>query len=144
MVIILNLRMSKQKKLNHAIHNKNVCDFLSSEDNYVDWVITTAFYSSIHFVDHKLFPIKVNEENGNKLSLKCINDFKRYYNISQDKHSVRADLVQSNCNQIHNSFNWLRSLSSTARYSDYIFPKPSSLIQQVKAQLDLIDEYCKK
>ncbi len=50
--------MSKSDSLNHAIHNKEVCVHLSKESRYSDWVITTAFYSAVHFVEHKIFPIK--------------------------------------------------------------------------------------
>lgn len=41
----------------HGIHNKDACDSLISGNKYHDWIVTTAFYSSIHLIDTKLFPL---------------------------------------------------------------------------------------
>lgn len=41
----------------HAIHNEEACDFLLSSNKFNDWVITTAFYSALHFVQHEIFPL---------------------------------------------------------------------------------------
>ena len=49
--------MSKNDSLNHAIHNKEACEYLSKEPKFSDWVITTAFYSALHFIDYKIFPL---------------------------------------------------------------------------------------
>lgn len=41
----------------HAIHNEAACDFLLSSKRFNDWVVTTAFYSALHFIQHELFPL---------------------------------------------------------------------------------------
>lgn len=47
--------------LNHAKHNYEVCFFLYEKTKYNDWIITTAYYSAIHFVYYKLFPNKYED-----------------------------------------------------------------------------------
>ncbi|MEJ7683795.1 MAG: hypothetical protein WKG06_39235 [Segetibacter sp.] len=53
------LKYEKNKeRLDHAIHNENVCSYLELKKEYADWIITTAFYSALQFVSYKIFPLK--------------------------------------------------------------------------------------
>lgn len=52
--------MSILDHLAHAGHNEQVCKHLCSKPSYSDWVITTAFYSAIHYVRHLMLPVIVN------------------------------------------------------------------------------------
>ena len=58
-------------KKQHAIHNEEVCDFLLTSKKFNDWVVTTAFYSSLHFVQFELFPLT---DDGQKYT-----DFNIYF-----------------------------------------------------------------
>jgi hypothetical protein len=40
----------------HALHNEEACDYLFADEKFNDWVVTTAFYSALHFAHHELFP----------------------------------------------------------------------------------------
>ncbi|MDR0801615.1 hypothetical protein [Fluviicola sp.] len=104
-------------KRDHGKHNKAVCDFLhlNSGDKVKcnDWIITTAFYSSIHFIDHILFPL---EHNGKKFS----NISEAHNNISsQSVHQTRGILVNLYLTKINTAYKFLISESQSARYSRY-------------------------
>jgi len=143
MALIIPTIMSKINKIDHAKHNEEVCNFLSPQENYIDWVITTAFYSAIHYVDHKLFPMKVNHESGSKFTIKSIDEYRNNFpKKGIDKHTYRAELVQSRCAPIHANFLWLRSASGTARYSNYIFSKPKEVLVTAKKHLEAISIHC--
>jgi len=80
--------MTKQ----HAIHNEAACDFLLSGNQFNDWVVTTAFYAALHYVQHEIFPLS---EGGNTYS-----DFNVYFgkvlkqrNQRLNKHSATLQLV---------------------------------------------------
>jgi len=60
----------------HAEHNESLCELLLNNGNYNDWVITTAFYSAIHFVRHKIFPLdKYDPQTGSQESFSNFNDY---------------------------------------------------------------------
>lgn len=46
----------------HGEHNKCACDELIKGKKYFDWIVTTAFYSSIHYIDSKIFPYIHNKK----------------------------------------------------------------------------------
>ena len=45
--------------LAHAKHNERVCNYLGRSADFGDWVITTAFYSAMHYVRHLMVPIMI-------------------------------------------------------------------------------------
>lgn len=130
-------------KLNHAKHNERVCNFLSKKEDFTDWIITTAFYSAIHFVDHKIFPF---EEAGFKFT--SIEQYFTYWKVndfpSMDKHSIRDNLVITLCPEISTAFSWLRAQCYTARYHDYNYTRPRVAANQAKDYLKHIKDYCVK
>ncbi len=95
-----SLSISKNNILDHANHNKEVCDYLSKNPNYSDWIITTAFYSALHFVDYKIFPLKFTF-NGSEYNFLKFDDYYDFYtkkiNIrGLSRHKARLDLVEKN------------------------------------------------
>ncbi len=42
----------------HAKYNELLCEVLAEDGRWDDWVVTTAFYSAMHFVEFKLFPMR--------------------------------------------------------------------------------------
>lgn len=38
--------MSKE----HEQHNEELCDFLIADGKFTDWIVTTSFYSALHYV----------------------------------------------------------------------------------------------
>lgn len=105
-------------KKNHALHNKSVCELINSTGNgkMNDWVVTTAFYSALHFVHHEIFPLP-----GHK---RLFQDFETYYNCEypdQDvpKHSVTKHLVSDHFSAVSDKYNWLFKECFNARYRNY-------------------------
>ena len=106
----------KKLKISHGAHNKRICDKLHLEyQECPDWVVTTAFYSSIHYLDSKLFP--------------CKHDDKEFVNISQahsflktrsgSKHQTRGYLLSKYQGEFKGEYEFLLENSQTARYVDY-------------------------
>lgn len=99
----------------HASHNENLCLFLQKNGQYNDWVITTAFYSALHYTQHKLFPFTYNQ-----ISYNCFND---YYNAKKinkiTKHKCMIKLVEQNIPTIRARYRWLYDCCMNARYSNY-------------------------
>ena len=107
-------------RVEHAEHNEDACKYLLDSGKYNDWVITTAFYSALHYVYYELFPM---EYRNNSYS-----NFNSYYdslfdylnvNSRPSKHHVTIELVNlrlPNCNRF---FRWLHNECFNARYKNY-------------------------
>lgn len=125
-------------RLNHALHNESVCDYLELRVDFADWTITTAFYASLHFVSYKIFPLEVPSVEGKKTNIENIEDYYRYKSDRKlSKHNLLADLVEKHCNQISPEYDWLLSMSMTSRYSNYqhdklIADKARTLMKKIK------------
>lgn len=106
-------------KKSHAYHNEDACNFLQSDGNYCDWVVTTAFYSALHFVHHEIFPKEINGT--------LYDNFEKYYNghykgvkNKPNKHVSTINLVKAELgNDVHNNYSWLFGLCMNARYTNY-------------------------
>ncbi len=124
-----------QPTLDHALHNEELCMFLCKHKKFNDWVITTAYYSAIYFVNYELFPDQF--EISDRMT-RCQN-FAEYYvklpRPKDSKHSVREDLVHEHLKEIYTSFSTLRELSSTARYKTYKISE-----REVKLALECLSE----
>lgn len=114
--------LNMAKKKSHAIHNEAACHYLNDTKRFPDWVIISAFYSSIHFVDDFLFPAQYELQNGEIKNFATIDD---YYNKNRQKgalktkHDMRWHLVQDSAPEIAAAFKWLMDQSFTMRYSNY-------------------------
>jgi len=123
----------------HAEHNENLCDFLIKEGKFNDWIITTAFYSSLHFVQHEIFPlVKGGVTYPN---------FNNYYNnilqpIGKSKHTGTKDLVKSEIPLAHPQYRWLFDACMNARYSNYAVSNPKA--KQAKNNLTTLKKHLKK
>jgi len=94
--------------------NMNLSFKLLDEKQYLDWVVTTAFYSSIHFVEDFILPKKING-----LECKNISDVKSAYNLN-GRHSARLKLVYDSLGvSIGAKYQWLDDNSRNSRYTTY-------------------------
>jgi hypothetical protein len=102
-------------KREHGLHNKKLCDklYLSEPVEFNDWVVTTAFYSSIHFLDHALFPCKYESQTFTN-----INEAHRRIKANS-KHQTRAILIGKLMPKHKADYDFLISESQNARYSNY-------------------------
>jgi hypothetical protein len=106
-------------KNQHAIHNEDACNYLLESNKFNDWVVTTAFYAALHYVQYELFPLT---EEG-----KTYNDFNTYFakvlkkqNKRLTKHTATIQLVNNKLQPAASYYRWLHDTCMTTRYSSYI------------------------
>lgn len=103
-----------KKRKEHGERNKNLSNQLLYSKLYFDWVITTAFYSSIHFVEDHILPCTINEK-----VCKNIDEVKKSYSMP-GRHASRERLVVDKMNHsIGAKYKWLDDKSRYARYTTY-------------------------
>ena len=125
----------------HAQHNKAVCELLLSHKNFNDWVVTTAFYSALHYVQSKVFPY--TDEKG--ATHNNIDEYLNYLSSTSagkkdSKHSATIKLVNKELRSIRTHYRWLYDTCMTARYSQYKVPKSTAL--EAKESLLKIEAAC--
>lgn len=104
--------MSKKKL--HGERNKMLSGELFSGKKYYDWVITTAFYSAIHFVEDKILPCEVSTK-----LCKNISEVKSAYKMN-GRHSSRERLVFEKLPLgIAAKYKWLDDKSRYSRYTTF-------------------------
>jgi hypothetical protein len=129
----------QKKKKEHALRNFDLCIKLFDEDKYKDWVITTAFYSAVQFVEYTIFPLVVKKIE--------YSDFDEYYEANSkngfpNKHSVRKSLVSEQLPKIRSQYRDLFDECHTARYYNYDI-SPSKAIE-AKKNIQFIKSECLK
>lgn len=126
----------------HAEHNAKICRHLFDGEEFTDWVITTAFYSSMHYLRHKIFPLEIIKD-GRKIT---VNDFEEYCiesNIKGKRHSEMRKLVENQCEgRVSSKYNQMLDLSWTARYSKYRFSRKAA--ETAMKRLGEIEQYAKE
>lgn len=86
-----------------------------------DWVITTAFYASMHYLRHAIFPIKVNQE-GSEIEVTGFEEYCVQTKKRGKRHNEMRKLVECHCpTEVAAIYNQMLDLSWTARYSKYRF-----------------------
>ncbi len=102
-------------KREHGQHNHVVCSKLqvTTDISCNDWIVTTAFYSAIHFLDHIIFPM---EYNGNKFD--NINEAHKVLR-KHSKHQTREFLVNEKLRSQAANYSFLMSQCWDARYNNY-------------------------
>ena len=106
-------------KKEHAEHNERVCDYLlASEGKYNDWVVTTAFYSALHYVQHEIFPLDIG-------GVEYLN-FDDYYGKNfraarnTNKHVETINLVKVHFSLGLSNYKFLHDACMNARYKNYV------------------------
>ena len=100
----------------HGSHNLDLCKILLDDGQYNDWVVTTAFYSSVHFVEHALFPLI---ENG--VEYLTYNEYWQinYHPKAITKHDGKKRLVKRYISSVKNQYRELCDDCMNSRYNDY-------------------------
>lgn len=106
-------------KKKHAIHNAEACELLYKDGNFPDWVVTTAFYSALHFVQHEIFPQKVGLIN--------YTSFENYYNGHFNNRRNKPSRHQATINRVYadlgddlgDIYKWLHDTCRIARYHNF-------------------------
>lgn len=111
--------MKKEKRLDHAKHNEEICKIIHEKGGFSDWVITTSFYCALHYVSYKIFPLKDITSNGNQFEIKTLDEYYRFKQLDCGKHVALSDLVYTHLPAISPDYDWLMSLCLKARYQNY-------------------------
>lgn len=122
-------------KKNHGERNRKLSEKLLSEKEYYDWVVTTAFYSAIHFVEDKVFPINING-----VTCSNIGECKQAYSLG-GRHSAREKVVFDKLgSNVGARYKWLDDNSRNSRY--VTFKITSAQAGKAKEYLDYIYKEC--
>ena len=126
-------------RLDHAIHNEDLCRKLYLKSCSFDWVITIAFYSALHYSQYEVFPFQV----GNRI----YHNFDDYYNVfksnKDNKHQARQRLVYSHISASAGAaYRWLKDNCWSARYYSYLVDESDARIALEK--LDIIKSHLSK
>lgn len=100
--------------LDHARHNARTCKYLDKDGDFNDWVVTTAFYSALHYVEAAIFPLTVQGDTYQSFDEYCSEK-----PSSDGKHKRRSSLVYKHLITVHGDYDWLKNESWTARYNSY-------------------------
>lgn len=123
------------KKIEHAQHNKSICEELHKQQKYNDWTITTAFYSALHFTDLKVYPFTSPSGTICKNIAEVCDALGK-----REKHAAKIELVRRSCPSIIIEYKWLRDQSQNARYTSFI-TRPDKADKAVK-YLKKIEKFC--
>lgn len=128
----------------HAKHNKEACKFIKDSENFNDWVITTAYYSALHFMQTELFP--GTYESPRTGEMKNYSSFDRYYKETSGytKHGLLLELVEDYVDDedVIDGFTSLKELCWTARYTTYCYS--TEIANECFSNLELIEEFCEE
>lgn len=115
----------------HGEHNLDVCDKLFAIPGCDDWVVTTAFYASLHLIEHELFPLTLNSKTYHAFA-----DY--YFSLPKknrpSRHQVKIDLAHDHTS-VGGIYEGLYNQCMTARYKDYRVLRPAA----VRARTDMLD-----
>lgn len=121
-------------KIEHALHNKKLCEELNGHKKFNDWTVTTAFYSALHFTDLKVYPFTSKGKTCNN-----INEAVKVLNIPE-KHAAKMKMIEKQCSNIKVQYRWLKDQSFNARYKTY--KVAASVGDKAVQYLREIEAYC--
>lgn len=102
----------------HAEHNEQACEYIFKDGRFNDWVVTTAFYSALHYVQHKIFPLNIGGQNFYNLN-SYYSSIVKGQHANTNKHQTLVNLVANQIPSIAGNYRWLYNICMTARYNDY-------------------------
>lgn len=121
--------------LEHAKHNEHVCNYLGKKESFGDWVITTAFYSAMHYVRHLMIPVTIDGITYNDFEYL----FAKKKSIMEGRHGFMKSYVVSNFPGIAFEYSRLHDMSTTARYTSYTYTREQA--NQAKEYMETIKQY---
>lgn len=109
---------------NHGCHNLKACLKLSdnneNNEDFPDWIVTTAFYACIHFTYSVAFPYYENEKIKYKNFEEYYEKEKYAFGDNANKHKLTADLALEVFSGTHgDNFCEMKNICFTARYYTY-------------------------
>jgi hypothetical protein len=100
----------------HALHNEQACDALFKLTGFNDWVVTTAYYAALYFLNHKIYPLTVEDK-----SFENPDEFWRANRLKYDgRHGAAVALAYQVVPEAAKEFHSLKDACMNARYKSYI------------------------
>lgn len=125
--------------LEHAKHNQEACDFLHESGRFNDWVVTTAFYAALYYVNNELFPAQY-DVGGKPILYRNFDEYLNHVSGVKKPHNVRLALVAEYLPDIYAEYKTLHDQCWTSRYKCYsIQPEIAVLCRQC---MQTIKEVC--
>lgn len=134
-------RDSKAYHREHALHNNEALKHMDKKPDYLDWVVTICFYTALHCIKYKAFPMDIIGSGGKAETIKNFESYcTAFYKSKSDAHAKLSDLVNSYHLDISAEYSQLKDLCWNARYYDYHCDRDTSNL--AKKHKDKILEYC--
>lgn len=134
----------KYNPFDHASHNLKTHNFLKESGDFPDWEITTAFYTSLKFIEGALFPHEYKHPNTEEITeFQTYNKYKSTYGRfkSGSPHDVMKFFVKKNLDEnIWISYEDLYSICHSSRYKNY-----NVEVEELKIAAEALEEirtYC--
>jgi len=132
--------MGNNNNHQQARHNEQACEFLQTDPRFKDWVITTAFYSTIYYSRHKIAPHAVNG-SGKEIIYENFEElYQNFKRDNQNRHQFTVEWVSRNHRQVAAEFRFLFDSCNSARYINYTVSK--TVMDDCVKALSKIKEYC--
>lgn len=116
--------------LANAEHNEKACKCILAANQFNDWVITTAFYSAMHYVYHEIFPLTIGH--------RTYADFADYAKSTNSRrlspHTKTANLVAQQIPSCRGEYNWLKSECWNVRYKNFLVQDGKKLAALAKLE----------
>ena len=120
-------------------HNEKACLYLQKSNEFNDWIITTAFYSSLHFVKYKAFPVKVDNIEFNNFDTYFDYELKQA-NYGKSPHNILKKLLNKKFKNIAPAYTELYDTCHNARYLNYQVDKRE--VEQALINFAEIKKFC--
>jgi uncharacterized protein (UPF0332 family) len=124
---------SRERRL-QAERNLELSKFLLEDDKYYDWVITTAFYSALHFALSAIFPLEDGKNRYatfNNYLITC-QELQRF-GAQKDKHRITSKLINIYLPDAQTHYRWLKDRCWEARYESHKVNKETATLALKKA-----------
>jgi hypothetical protein len=132
--------MGNSRNIEHADHNREVYLYLVNKPEFCDWIITTAFYSAVHYVRSIMLPCEPATKKGKIV----INDFESMFNHfrkeSEGRHGFQLNWIRDHYPEIRVHYRRLHELSNEARYINYQLSP--AILPEIEIHLETIHSYC--
>lgn len=133
--------MGNCNNLEQATHNEKVCGYLSKKNDFSDWVITTSFYSALHYVRHLILPYRHNTiHSGEKEFADFESLFSNLKRSNEGRHGFQNRIVNEKFHSIRFEYQRLYELSNEARYVNYKYIREDAVSAQ--QYLKKIKDFC--
>lgn len=132
--------MGNSNNLQQARHNEQTCEYLQQDPRFKDWIVTTAFYSTIYYIRHKIIPYTVAGSENEIVYQNFEELYQNFKREHQSRHQFTVEWVSRNHREVAAEFRFLFDSCNSARYINYVVTK--TVMDDCVKALSKIKEYC--